>query len=154
MQDRLHLVLQPRPLTHDVGPPRDLPAQRLRVLISDPHRREIVRRQQLRQDLGVDLVGLDLRLGDRPRLLRIGHDHPRDMRLDQPDDRVRVARRLDRDLVLRAEAVGEDPQRLVTQRDLPEVTNHTVLPHRDLSELAMHIHTNTPASHHEPPNDT
>ncbi len=35
------------------------------------------------------------------------------MRLDQPDDRVRVARRLDRDLILRAEALGKDPKLVI-----------------------------------------
>jgi hypothetical protein len=58
---------------------------------------------------GVDLVGLDLGLGDRTRLLRIRDHHPRDPRLQQLGDRVRVARRLDRDLVGRREAVGEQP---------------------------------------------
>jgi hypothetical protein len=32
-----------------MSPPRDLPAQRLR-LVSDPHRRQVVRRQQLREN--------------------------------------------------------------------------------------------------------
>ncbi len=49
--------------------------------VGHPHRRQIVGRQQLRQHLGVDLVGLDLRLGDRPRLHRVGHHHPRHPRL-------------------------------------------------------------------------
>ena len=97
------------------------------------------------------LVGLDLGLRDRPRLLRIRHHHPRDVRLDQPDDRLRVARRLDRDLTLRPEAVGEDPQRLVGQRDPPGLANQTVLPHRDLRELAVHIQPDTPTSHCSPP---
>jgi hypothetical protein len=94
VQDRLHLVLQPGPLAHDVRAPRDLPAQRLRRLVGHPHRRQIVGRQQLREDLGIDLVGLDLRLGDRARLLRVRHNHARDARRDQPRDRVRVARGL------------------------------------------------------------
>jgi hypothetical protein len=39
-----------------------------------PHRRQVIRRQQLCENLGVDLVGLDLRLGDGPRLLRVSLD--------------------------------------------------------------------------------
>src|SRR4051812_17961223 len=69
MQDRLHLVLQARALAHQVRAARDLPAPRLRLLVGDPHARQVVAGQQLREDLGVDLVGLGLGLGDRPRLL-------------------------------------------------------------------------------------
>ena len=123
----------------------DLPAQRLGGLVGDPHRRQIVRREQLREDRRVDLVGLDLRLGDRPRLLRVRDHHPRDARRDQPHDRVRVARRLDRDLILGPEAVREHPQRLGVSRDLPGLAHHAVLPHRDLRELAMHIQSDTAA---------
>jgi hypothetical protein len=71
MKDRLHLVLEPGALAHDLGAPRDLPPQRLRPLISDPHRRQIVGSEQFGEDRRVDHVGLDLRLGDRPRLHRI-----------------------------------------------------------------------------------
>jgi hypothetical protein len=46
--------------------------------------------------------------------------HPRS---DQPHDRVRVAGRLDRDLVGRQQAVGERPERLRTGRDLPSLTH-------------------------------
>ena len=151
MQDRLHLILQPRALPDDVRPARDLPTQRLGRLISDPHRRQIVGRQQLAEHLRVDLVGLDLRLGDRPRLLRVRYHHPLHARLDQPHDRVRVARRLDSDLVLGSEAVRERAQRLRGQRELPGLANSAVLPHRDLRELAMHIQSDTPASHHDLP---
>jgi hypothetical protein len=65
MQDRLNLVLQPGALAHEMRAASDLPPARLRVLVSDPHAGQVVGRQQLREDLRVDLVGLDLRLGDR-----------------------------------------------------------------------------------------
>ena len=70
-------------------------------LVGHPHRRQIVGREQLREDRRVDLVGLDLRLGDRAGLHRVRDHHPRDPRADQLHDRVRVARRLDRDLIRR-----------------------------------------------------
>ena len=109
VQDRLHLVLQPGALADDVRAAGDLAAQRLRVLVGHPHRRQVVRGQQLAEHRGVDLVGLDLRLGDRPGLHRVRHHHPRHPRLDQAHDRVRVARRLDRDLVRRAAGCRRTP---------------------------------------------
>ena len=79
MQDRLDLVLQPRALADDVRAPRDLPPARLRGLVGDPHRGQVVAGQQLREDRRVDLVGLDLGLGDRPGLLRVADHDPRDL---------------------------------------------------------------------------
>jgi hypothetical protein len=79
----------PCPLAHQMRPARHLAPARLRVLVGDPHRGQIVGGQQLREDLRIELVGLDLRLGDRARLLRVRDHHARDPALQQPDDRVR-----------------------------------------------------------------
>ena len=109
-----------------------------------PTPRQVVGGQQLREHLGVDLVGLDLRLGDRPRLLRVGRPPPaRPGPASSLHDRVRVAGRLQRDLVARRQAVGEDPQRLRRRRDLPGLADQAVLPDRDLRELAMHIESDS-----------
>ena len=151
MQDRLDLVLQPRALTDDVRAPGDLAAQRVRRVVRKPHAWQVVRGQQLGEHRGVDLVGLDLRLGDRPSLLRVGDHYPRDTRLEQLGDRVRVARRLQRDLVSRREAVGERPQPLRRSRHLPCLADPAVLPDRDLRELAVHIQSEAPARHSSPP---
>ena len=147
MQDRLDLVLQPRALAHQMRAPGDLAPARLGVLVGDPHARQVVGGQQLREDLGIDLVGLDLGLGDRPRLLRVGHHNPRNPAGQQPHDRVRVPGRLQRDLVAGRQAVGEDPQRLRRRRDPPGLADQAVLPDRDLRELAMHIESEAPARH-------
>ena len=117
VQDRLDLVLQPGALTHDVRAPRDLPAKRMRLLVGEPHAGQEVRREQSRQHLRVDLVRLDLCLGDHPRLRRVRDDHPANPLLEQPRDRDRVARRFDRDLVMLTQAVREQPQRLRGRRD-------------------------------------
>jgi hypothetical protein len=61
---------------------------------------------------------------------------------------VRVARRLDRDLILRAQAVREHAQALAADLDLPGVPHLSVLPDRDLRELPVHIQTDTSPSHH------
>jgi hypothetical protein len=54
----MHLVLDAGPLPHDVCPPADLAAQAPGRLVGQPHRRQEIGRQQLRQDPRVDLVGL------------------------------------------------------------------------------------------------
>jgi hypothetical protein len=64
---------------------------------------------------------------------------PRDPWRDQLRDRMRVAGRLDRDLIRRQQAVREHAQCLGRCRDLPRLADDPVLPHRDLRELAMHI---------------
>jgi hypothetical protein len=50
----MNLVLDPGPLAHQVRSAGDLPAQATRAHIRQPHRRQEVRGQQLRQDPGVD----------------------------------------------------------------------------------------------------
>jgi hypothetical protein len=79
-QDRVHLILQPSPLTHHVSTAHHLTAQTAGPIIGQPHRRQEIRSQQLRQDPRIDLVGLHLRLGDRPRLRRVRHHHTRHQR--------------------------------------------------------------------------
>jgi hypothetical protein len=74
MQDRVDAVLEPRALANDVRAAVHLPAQGVRLVVGQPHARQVIGRQQLRENLGVDLVGLHLCLGDRTRLGRIG-DH-------------------------------------------------------------------------------
>jgi hypothetical protein len=109
----------------------------MRRVISKPHPRQKARRQQLREDLRVDLVGLDLRLRDHPCLLGVRHDHPRDPGLEQLRDRVRVARRLDRHLIRRHQAIREQPKPLWCRRHAADLAHQGVLPHRDLRELAV-----------------
>jgi putative transposase len=70
-QDRMDLVLDPGPLPNQMRAAGNLPTQRTGPIIRQPHRRQEVRRQQLGKDPGIDLVGLDLRLRDRPRLGRV-----------------------------------------------------------------------------------
>ncbi len=141
MQDRLHPVLQTRPLPDDVSPAGGLSPQRLRLVVRDPDRGQKAGRQQLRKHLRVDLGGLELRLGDRARLGRVRDDHPTDLLLEETRDRVRVAGRFKRDLILIAKAAGKLPQRLRRRLDPARQADNTVLVDRDLGELATHIET-------------
>jgi hypothetical protein len=60
----MDLVLDPGSLPHQVSAAGDLPTQRPGPIVRQPHRRQEVRRQQLRENPRVYLVGLDLRLRD------------------------------------------------------------------------------------------
>jgi len=150
VQDRLHLVLQPGPLPHDVRAAGDPATQREGGIVGQPHRGQVVGRQQPRQHRCIDLVGLDLGLGDRPGLLRVGDHHPTHLALQQPRDRIGVAGRLQGHLVGDAEAVSEAPQRLRRQLDPSGLPDHAVLPDGDLGELAVHVQPDA-SSHPAPP---
>jgi hypothetical protein len=131
--------LQPGALAHDVGAAGDLATQRVGLVIRQPDRGQVVGRQQPRQHCRVDLVGLDLGLGDRPRLLRVGDHHPTRVALQQPRDRIGVAGRLQGHLVADTEAGGEGPQRLWGGLDPAGLPDHAVLPDGDLGELAVDV---------------
>jgi hypothetical protein len=120
------------------------------LVVGQPHRGQVVGRQQPRQHRRVDLVGLDLGLGDRPGLLRVGDHHPADLALQQPRDRIGVAGRLQGHLVGGAQAVGEQPQRLRGGLDAARLPDHAVLPDGDLGELAVHVQPDA-SSHPAPP---
>ena len=102
--------------------------------------------EQLGQHPRVDLVCLRLRLGDRPCLLRIRDDERADVSLEQPRDRMRGTGRLDRDLVGRSQALGEQPQCLRRRLDLTRLADLPTFPDRHLRELAMNVKPDT-ASH-------
>jgi hypothetical protein len=67
-------VLQPGAFTHQPGAAGAERAEALGVGVGVPHGGEILRAEQLRQHLGIHLVGLDLGLGDGAGQERVG-DH-------------------------------------------------------------------------------
>jgi hypothetical protein len=123
-----------------MGSPRHLSAQHPGAVIRQPHRRQKIGGEQLGQDASVDLVGLDLGLGDRPRLARVGHHDTSNERREQHRDRVAVPRRLERDLVIRSQRARPLAQRLGRDSDLPLVSAQAVLDDGDLRKCAVHIH--------------
>ena len=110
VQDRGHLVLDPRAVPDHLVAPRHEPPPAFGVSIGQPDLGQKVGGPQRRQNTGIDLVGLDVRMGDRLDLQRVGDDHPSDIGREHADHCHRVAGRLDDDLVLFAEAAAERRQ--------------------------------------------
>jgi len=110
VQDRVHLVLDPRAVPDHLVAPRHEPPPAFGVSIGQPDLGQKVGGPQRRQNTGIDLVGLDVRMGDRLDLQRVGDDHPSDIWREHADHCHRVAGRLDDDLVLFAEAAAERRQ--------------------------------------------
>jgi hypothetical protein len=110
LQGGVDVALEPARVAHQLRAPRRQAAQQPRALVGHPHPRQQVRRQQLRQSAGIDLVVLDLGLVDRPQLARVGDHHLGHVRFEDARDRQAVAGRLERHLVVLAEALGEQLQ--------------------------------------------
>jgi hypothetical protein len=138
-QHRVDLVLAARALPHELRAARQAPAQRPRGLIGQPTTAQQPRGQKPRERPGVATVGLDLGLGDRAQLGSRRHDHLRDMRLQRPRDRQRVAGRLERHAIRWAEAVGKDLQPRRAARHATGRPNTPAFADRDLAEIQMHV---------------
>ena len=95
--------------------------------------------EQPRQRARVATVGLDLRLGDRPQLRPRRHDDPRHVRLQRPRDRQRVAGRLQRHVIVGAEAVGQDRKPLRAGRHAAAGPHAPRLADRDLTEIEVDV---------------
>jgi hypothetical protein len=130
-QHRVDLVLGARALAHELRPARQAPAQRPRLLIRQPAAVQQPGGEQPRQRAGVAPVGFDLRLGDCPEFLPGCDDHARRVGFQHPGDRQRVARRLQRHLIVGSEAVRQDLQPL---RGTRHATRGAHLP---LSQIAI-----------------
>lgn len=72
-QNPVGLVLHSGAATDDLVAPRHQAAPAFRLGIGQPHLGQKAGRMQRRQDTGIDLVGLDVRVRDRLHLQRIGH---------------------------------------------------------------------------------
>ena len=148
-QRRVHLVLRPCALPDQLRPRRDPPAQDPRLLVRQPDRRQEAAGEQLRQRARVDLVGLRARPRDPLDRLRIREHHPAHVRLDDPRDPERVAGRLQRDLIVAAEALREQLKRRRLGLHPPRQPHLASLRDRDLAEVAMHVQPDEP--HRTPP---
>lgn len=83
--------------------------------------RQEVHSQQLRQDVSIDLVGLDPRVRDGLELRRIRDDPPVDVAAQDLDDRPAVEGGVEDDLVAAREALAEglDGLRIAADSEVP-----------------------------------
>ena len=139
VQHRRDLVLDLRPALDQPAAARDDATDRPRLLVADPHRRDQIGGQEIGQDLGIDLVGLDLRMADRPHMPRMREHDLADMRLEDPRDRQRVTGRFEHDPVGRPETLGEQLKRRRRGRHAPGRPRTATIGDRDLAEVAMHV---------------
>ena len=114
----MNLVLRARATGDQLRPARRPPTRHPRALIRHPHTVQRPRRQQLRQRLRIQPVGLRPRLPDA-RVTRRDHHHARDVRLDDPRDLPRVAGDLQHHPIVRAQALRKDLQHLRPGRNPP-----------------------------------
>jgi hypothetical protein len=94
---------------------------------------------------------LQRRVGAAAHRARVGEYHPPDIRLDDSRDRERIAGRLERDLVVGAEALREQLQRLGIRPHPRRGSDRAALSDRDLAEVAMNIQRDE--THLAPPFD-
>jgi len=102
--------------------------------------RQEVHPQQLRQDVSIDLVGLDPRVGDGLELRGIRDDDAIDVAAQDLDDRPAVEGRLEDDLVIALEtpAEGFDGLRIAADSEVP--ARLAVLGERtDLEEVLVYV---------------
>ena len=128
LQHRVDLVLRARARVHELLAPREPTAQHAAALIGHPHRLQLARPQQPRQRARVEPVGLRARPRD-PGVVRADHDHPVDVRLEDPRDLPAAARHLQRHPIRSHQALAEQVQSLRRARH-PTRRNEPRRPHR------------------------
>ena len=144
VQDRLDDILQARSLPDDLVAPGHLPAKRLCRLIRNPDFRQKAACIKLREDAGVDRIGLDLRMGDDAHLLGVCDHDLLDVRRDHRRDRGRVAGRFDDDHVLLRELLCESLEKMAAHVDAPQPFELAVVPGDRLGEGAVDIQSDDP----------
>src|SRR6202167_2371024 len=97
---------------------------------------------ELRQHRSVDFVGLDLRPGNGSNQDRIGDDDPTDEGREQTDNHIRIAGRLDDDLVIGLERLGELQQATVFEIYPSRIPDFTIFQNGHLSESPMDVESN------------
>jgi hypothetical protein len=114
-QQALEVVLGPRPLGHQGGAVSEQAAEPLGAVVGLPDRGQVVATEELGEDLGVDLVGLDLGLGDGVGLERIADDDLGDEGAEDVDDGPGVGGGLQGEVVALAELGPGERLQLLSQ---------------------------------------
>jgi len=99
VQNGMNLILPSSPLSPDLGPAGHLAPEVSRVSVRHPHLGQKAGAVELGEHSGVNVIRLDLGLGERPGAEGIGDDDPPHLGLPHADDRVGVARRFQHDVV-------------------------------------------------------
>ena len=146
MQDRMHLVLDPRAMPHDLVAPRRQSALAFGDGVRRPNLRQISGRLQAGERASVDLVGLDVSLGDRLHLQRIGDDHPRHKGRQHARDRHAVAGRLDHHFIGRPQFLAQPFEGGPGHIDPADMSKDAVFPNHHLAKGPVNINANH-ASH-------
>jgi hypothetical protein len=101
---------EPGPLTHDVGPPSDHAPNDGGGLVRLPDSRQVIGRQQLGQDAGVDPVCLDLGVRDGAGPHWVGDDDATGVLLEEPGHGEGVDGGLQGELIVWAQTLCKRPQ--------------------------------------------
>ena len=150
-EDGVHPVAQQRPAAHEARPEGDPAAELAGRWIGLPDLRDVVRGEQLGERPGVDLVGLDLGLGDGPGPERVGHHDPARVGRQDVGDRPGVPRRLEDHLVVGPEGRRERLQRVAPDLEPAERAGPArLVDERDLAGMAAEVETDR-ACHRRPP---
>ncbi|MGY4592776.1 hypothetical protein ACVWXL_000522 [Bradyrhizobium sp. GM22.5] len=148
VQDRMHLVLEPRAMAHDLVAPRHQPTLAFRLRVRRPDLRQVPSRLQTGERAGIDLVGLDVSLGDRLHLQRIGDNHPCHERCQNPRYRHAVAGRLDHHLITGQQGLAKSLQRSPRHINAARMSEPAILPKHHLPESSVDVDANHPSHLH------
>jgi hypothetical protein len=99
---------------------------------------------QLGERRRIDLVGLDLGMGNHPHLERIGDRHPPHEGAQQAHDHGRVDRRLDHHLVVRTKRPAKGDHRITREIDPPSTAQLPILKDRHHREAAVYVQPDHP----------
>ena len=140
VQDRVHLVLDPRAMPDNLVAACHQSAQALGIRIRQPDFREKIGSPQRCQYTGIDLVGLDVRMRNCLDLQRIGHNHASHIRRKRTDNGHCVAGRFNDDFVLFAQATAETLQPRAGHTHASRRAQPALLPEHHLGKRSVNVH--------------
>jgi hypothetical protein len=131
-------------LPNQLGPSRHLSATGQRCRIRDPHFRQEPGRIELRQNAGIDGVGLDFRFGDQMYLQWICYRDPCDMRRKDLRDRRCIAGRFHDDVIIPRQCPGKSRKMIARHADPAKALEFAVFERHRFREDAMNVQADNP----------
>ena len=122
MKDGMNLVFDPSAMTDDLVAARYEASQALGLGRRRPHLGQEPGGMERRKNPGVNFVGLDMCMGDRLDMQRIGDDDARHEGRENPHHGHRVARRFDDHLIACVQSLAEPFQRRARHVDAASPT--------------------------------